>query len=294
MTVNSSTVTLLENGLPDAAGVSGRQGASRISRCFEALHERSEKALIAYVTVGDPDLETTRRLTLTLAQAGADIIELGIPFSDPLLDGPVIQAASQRALERGARVSQVFDLAASIRRETEIPLVLMTCLNPIHRLGYDTFARRASETGVDGILVTDLPPEEGQDWIATARSYGLDRIFMLAPTSSAERIRAVSEEASGFIYCQSRAGVTGERQSAPPDLDALVARVRVSSSLPIGVGFGISTPDHVRAVTHMAEGAVVGTAFVRLIGEGSDHLETVIDQVSQLATELKAATRKVG
>lgn len=296
MTLNSipSMSSLADKGEPLNDAEFRQRGHSRISHCFQGLKDRNEKALIAYVTVGDPDLETTRRLALTLANAGADIIELGIPFSDPLLDGPVIQAASQRALDRGARVSHVFDLAASIRKETQVPLVLMTCLNPIHRLGYETFAQRAAEAGVDGILVTDLPPEEGQEWIATAQSHGLDCIFMLAPTSSPERIRAVSEKASGFIYCQSRAGVTGEQQSAPPDLDALVARVRVSSSLPIGVGFGISTPEHVRAVTGMAEGAVVGTAFVRLIGEGSDDIETVAGRVSHLAAQLKAATRHAG
>ena len=265
---------------------------SRIARKFQALREDGEKALIAYVTAGDPDLSSTRDFVLGLADAGADIIELGIPFSDPLLDGPVIQAASQRALDRGTRVSQIFEMVRSLRVETDVPLLFMTCLNPIFQRGSHEFALECKESGVDGVLITDLPPEEGREWIETAIRFGLDRIFMLAPASSPDRVKSVAAAASGFIYCQSRAGVTGERKTAPPDLSDLIHRVRDQSDLPIAVGFGISTPDQVRAVTDVAEGAIVGSAFVRLIGSAGSDGVGARSAIMSLAADLKAGTRR--
>lgn len=264
-------------------------GGTRITRLFERLRAENGRALIAFVTAGDPDLETTRKLVLALGRAGADLVELGIPFSDPLLDGPVIQAASQRALDHGTRVAAIFDTVEAIRRESQVPIIFMTCMNPIHRVGAASFARRAAAAGIDGILVTDLPPEEAHGWIPIARSAGLDRIFMLAPTSSDDRIASVAAAASGFIYCQSRAGVTGFRQSVPPELGALMARVRSVSPLPIGVGFGISTPEHARSIAALAEGVVVGTAFVRLIEEHGADPAAAVEAVANLAARLKAA-----
>jgi tryptophan synthase alpha chain len=265
-----------------------RQEEGRISRCFRALQERGEGALIAYVAAGDPSLEATRRIVIAMAQAGADLVELGIPFSDPLMDGPVIQAASQRALDGGTRVSQIFETVEAIRAKTDVPMIFMTCLNPILRMGPEAFARRCQQTGMDGVLVTDLPPEEGQDWIEVAEAHQLDRIFMLAPTSSPERIAAVTTAASGFIYCQSRAGVTGERKNIPVDLGALVSRVRAASSLPIAVGFGIATPEHVHAVTSLAEGAVVGTAIVRAIAQAGGNEDQAVRAAADLVAQLKS------
>ena len=266
-------------------------GASRISRCFESLRGRREKALIAFVTAGDPNLELTRRMVLAMAEGGADIIELGIPFSDPLLDGPVIQAGSQRALEAGTKVSAIFGLVEALRDDTDVPIIFMTCLNPVLRMGMSTFAQRAAEAGVDGLLITDLPPEEGQEWVRTARVHGLDRVFMLASTSSPERIAAVARDASGFIYCQSRAGVTGFTSDLPADLEDLVGRVKAASPVPIGVGFGISTPEQVRSVVSTADGAAVGTAFVRLVGEHAGDPSGMVKAVFDLTSRLKSATR---
>lgn len=268
-------------------------GTSRISQRFLELRSRGEKALLGFLTAGDPNLDATCRIALAMAHAGVDLIEIGIPFSDPLLDGPVIQAASQRALETGVKVAGIFEMVSELSRQITIPMIFMTCLNPIRRLGMQEFARQSREAGMDGVLVTDLPPEEGADWIAAARACDLDRIFMLAPTSSASRIRSVTEVASGFIYCQSRTGITGFQASVPPDLGPLIDRVRAESPLPIAVGFGISTPDHARVVGDMADGVAVGTAFVKLIADCGNDPDAAADAVGRLTADLKRATREV-
>ena len=264
---------------------------SRLKRRFKELSAGGEKALIAYVTAGDPSLDTTRRAILALHKAGADIIEVGIPFSDPLLDGPVIQAASHRALEHGTKLSAVLDMVRSVRSESDVPMLFMTCMNPIASKGQARFAAAAKQAGIDAVLITDLPPEEGAEWVSISRDEGLDTIFMLAPTSSPARIRAVAEAASGFIYCQSRAGVTGEQRDVPPDLGILIDRVRAASALPVAVGFGISRPEHVRAVSAVADGAVVGSAFVRLLAEAGVEPDAGVRAAAELAADLKAATR---
>jgi len=237
---------------------------SRIETTFRNLDGKG--ALVAYITAGDPSLEDTGRLVPALAAAGADIVELGLPFSDPLLDGPAIQLSAHRALEHGATPDGVFDLVARLRAGgLETPIVLMTCTNLVARPGYQRFAAHCRESGVDGVIVTDLPPEEAGEWVAAARAECVDTVFLLAPTSNDARIRTVAEMATGFIYCVARAGVTGVQQELPPDLHGLLDKIRAATDTPVCVGFGVSSADHVRTVWQWANGAVVGSAIVNTI-----------------------------
>ncbi|MFQ6098020.1 MAG: tryptophan synthase subunit alpha [Armatimonadota bacterium] len=238
---------------------------SRIGDAFERLTEAGDTGLIIFVTCGDPSLDATVELVPVIESAGADIVELGIPFSDPLADGPIIQAASHRALEAGCTTDAVLDCARRVRQRSEVPLLLMTCYNPILQYGIERFGRAARDAGVDGVLVSDLPPHEAGPLLAAARENALDTIFLVAPTSTPQRMRKVCELSTGFVYCVSRTGVTGVREELPPDLTDLVASVRRQTDKPIGVGFGISTAAHVRAVTQQADAAIVGSAVVRLI-----------------------------
>ena len=227
-------------------------------------------ALIAYLTCGDPDLETSRRIALAAIEAGAEIIELGVPFSDPVADGPVVQRASQRALERGTTLRDVLDLAREIRKQaTEAGLIIFTYLNPIWRFGLERFADAARQARVDGVLVIDLTVEEAGDYLQIMRGRGLATIFLAAPTSTDERLRRIAKASSGFIYAVSRTGVTGERAELPADARELVTRLRKFSKLPVAVGFGISTAQQVAAVGKFAEGAVVGSAVVHAIEQAS-------------------------
>jgi tryptophan synthase alpha chain len=249
---------------------------SRISRRFEELRAAGRTGLIAYIMAGDPDLETTRALILELERAGADFIELGVPFTDPLADGPSIQAANERALAAGTTLDQILSLVRSVREESEIPILLMTYYNPIFRAGHERLAQGAREAGVDGMLITDLPPEEAEEWKQVADAAGLDTIFLLAPTSNEERIRIATRIASGFVYCVSRTGVTGARADLPEDLHALLDRIRAGTDAPIAVGFGVSRPEHVRQIGEWCQAAVVGSAIVSIIGaEGRDCVEPV-------------------
>jgi len=261
---------------------------SRIANTYAALRDRNELALTIYITAGDPDLPTTRELVLEFARRGADVIELGVPFSDPLADGPVIQAASQRALQVGTALSGILETVRSLREDTEIPIVLMTCYNPLLQYGLQRFVENAVDAGVDGTLVSDLPPEEAEEWLAADPEHRLDRVFLLAPTSSSQRMDLVCRYGSGFIYCVARAGVTGERKQLPPDLKELVHRIRTHTDLPIAIGFGISRPEHVRQIREEteADGVVVGSAVVRLIGEGRP-----VSEVGESVAALKGATR---
>jgi len=249
---------------------------SRISERFEKLRAGGRPGLVVYVMAGDPDLETTRRLVMELERAGADVIELGVPFTDPLADGPTIQAANERSLAAGTTLDGVLDLVRELRRETEIPILLMTYYNPVFRAGQEAVAQAARAAGVDGMLVTDLPPEEASEWKATAGRAGLDTIFLLAPTSTEERIRIAAEAASGFVYCVSRTGVTGAQAELPEELHALLDRIRAHTDQPVAVGFGVSTPEHVRQIGEWCDAAVVGSAVVNLIArDGRDSVETV-------------------
>jgi tryptophan synthase alpha chain len=239
--------------------------ASRIARRFAELSRAGELGLVAYITAGDPTLDATREIVLAAAQAGADIIELGVPFSDPLADGPTIQRASERALRAGATLAGVLDLVAEIRRTSQIPIVLFGYFNPVLQMGLEQFAERAAKAGADGSLVTDLTPEEAGEYRAALRSRGLDTIFLAAPTTTDARMKIIAEASSGFLYLVSRTGVTGTRENLPEDLPALVRRARAATSLPLAIGFGISLPGHVSILGGLADAAVVGSAFVEEI-----------------------------
>lgn len=260
---------------------------TRIGERFRQLSEK-ERALVCFLTAGDPTLTATEELVLQVAEGGADIIELGVPFSDPVADGPSIQAASLRALQSGTTLAGVLRLVGSLRRKTQVPLILMTYYNPVLRYGLERFAADAAAAGVDGIIPSDVPPEEADEWLPHARQHGLDTIFLLAPTSTDERIQRVAEKASGFVYCVSRTGVTGTQSALPEDLQALIARIRARTNKPLAVGFGISTPEHVREVSRWADGAVVGSALVNAIARASGPSP----EVAALVRSLKAATRR--
>ena len=238
---------------------------TRIDRRLAQLAREGRKALVVYLCVGDPDLETSHDTVLAAAAAGADIIELGVPFSDPIADGPVIQAASQRALSVGSSLPRALELAASVRESTDVPLLLFGYYNPFFRYGDERVARDATSAGVDGMLCVDLPPEEAEGMVAACRAHGLDRVFLLAPTSGEDRIEAVAGVASGFVYVVSVTGVTGARSVAPSGIEPLVRRVATATALPVGVGFGISTPEQAVAVAAYADLVVVGSALVRAI-----------------------------
>jgi tryptophan synthase alpha chain len=230
------------------------------------FHFENKPALIAYVTCGDPDLATTRDVILAAIDAGASVIELGVPFSDPLADGPVIQRASERALKHGTSLQNVLTLAAEIREHSQsVGLVVFSYLNPILRMGLEKFCQVARLAGIDGTLITDLPVEESAEYLREARKNQLATIFLAAPTSSDERLKLIATVSTGFIYAISRTGVTGERQQMTGDAAALVKRIRRFSKLPVVVGFGISTPAQFAAVGKFAEGAVVGSAIVHAI-----------------------------
>ncbi|MGA9768652.1 MAG: tryptophan synthase subunit alpha [Blastocatellia bacterium] len=235
---------------------------SRIESKFTDLAREGHKAFIPYITAGDPDLETTARLMIELERSGADIIELGVPFSDPMADGPVIQRASERALKNGASIHDCLNIVRRVREQSEVPIMLFSYLNPLLALGQDSIAESLLDAGIDGVLGTDLVPEEASGFVEPIRAAGIDTIFLVAPTSTDERIKLVSESSSGFVYAVSRAGVTGVRSSMSDDARRLVERVRRFTNLPIAVGFGISTPEHVAEVWQHADAAVVGSRIV--------------------------------
>jgi tryptophan synthase alpha chain len=262
----------------------------RISQTFERLEKTHERALIPYVTAGDPDLETTKALVREMVRRGGDLIEIGVPFSDPLADGPIIQRASQRALQRGTTLRSILALVSELRRDIETPLILMTYYNPIFRYGEEAFVADALGAGVDGIIVPDLPPEEAQTLIELTHDTPLDMVFLAAPTSTASRLAMISEVSQGFIYYVSRLGTTGVRDQLADDLRSRLEQVRASTSKPVAVGIGVSTPEHVRLVAEMADGVVVGSAIVKLI-EDLQGREDRLHRVGDFIAALKAETR---
>ncbi len=221
-----------------------------------------ELGIVAYITAGDPTLDATLEFVLALAEAGADVIELGVPFSDPLADGPTIQRASERALKAGASLHGVLELVRRIRKSSQVPLVLFSYFNPIVQMGLEIFAADAAAAGADGVLVTDLTPEESEDYRRILHGHHLDTIFLAAPTSTDERLQKIAACSSGFLYLISRTGVTGAKDSLPDDLPALLRRTRSFTQLPVAVGFGISLPGHVSVLGGLADAAVVGSALV--------------------------------
>ncbi len=272
--------------MPKSAAVS-----SRITRRFEELARSGELGLVVYLTAGDPTLAASERIILAAAEAGADVIELGVPFSDPIADGKTIQRASERALRSGTTLAGVLGLVQRLRAKTSVPLVLFSYFNPILQMGLERFAAEASAAGADGVLATDLTPEEGQDYRSAMHARGLDTIFLAAPTSTDARLARIAESSSGFLYLISRAGVTGARDTLPEDLPALVRRARPFTRLPIAVGFGISLPTHVSVLGGLADAAVVGSALVAEV-EKAPTTEAAAASVAERIRALKHAARE--
>jgi len=237
----------------------------RIKALFQRLREQKRPALIAYITAGDPSPDRTADLVAALERGGVDLVELGVPFSDPIADGPVIQSASERALAAGTSVAAVLEIAEQIRTHSEIPLLLFSYLNPILRYGVDTLAREAKRRGIDGCLLTDLSVEEADKTVAAIRAAGLDTVFLASPTSPQRRLELVAKYSTGFVYLVSRTGVTGARQNIEASLETLVRNMRQVTDEPLAVGFGISTPEQAAEVGRLADGVVVGSAFVRVV-----------------------------
>ena len=259
---------------------------TRIGCLFDCLKRDGRKGLIAYLTAGDPAPDRTADLVEALVRGGADLIELGVPFSDPIADGPVIQRAGERALTAGTTLGSVLDIAAEIRRRSEVPLLLFTYLNPVLRYGLERLAADAARQGIDGCLLTDASVDEAQDYAAAMHRHGLDTVFLAAPTSTPRRLELVARYSTGFIYLVSRTGVTGEREQLSDAVAPLVRAVRAVTDLPLAVGFGISRPEHVAELARQVEAVVVGSAFVRLIERhaGNSSLEI---QLEHFTRELK-------
>ncbi len=248
---------------------------------------RQPLPLVAYVTAGDPDLKFTEHLVVRLAEAGADVIELGVPFSDPIADGPVIQRASERALKAGTTLSEVLKLARRLRRKTPVPLVLFSYYNPVLQMGAERFAERAAAAGINGVLITDLTPEEARPFVGAARRQGLDTVFLAAPTSTKQRLRAIARLSRGFIYLIARRGITGPRTEMSGEIRAQVKRLRRLTRLPVAVGFGIARREQVAALERIADGVVVGSALIECC-EKAGHGEAGLEAAAQLVRELKA------
>jgi tryptophan synthase alpha chain len=259
---------------------------SSLSALFSELKTKNEAALVTFLVAGDPDLETSFANFQALAEGGADIIELGLPFSDPLADGKVIQEACQRALAHNTTPEQTLTLVRKLREKHSTGIVLFSCFNLLQQYGLEAFAAQAADAGVDGILVTDLPPEEAADWLKIAGKHELDTIFLLAPTSRPERISQIAESCTGFLYCISRMGVTGTKEELPTYLSDYLAKVRALTNLPLGVGFGISTPEQVRQISQIAEAVVIGSALVEKARQSTPQ------QLTQFVRSLKTATKK--
>jgi tryptophan synthase alpha chain len=259
----------------------------RIEQTFKRLKRKGQAALIPFIVAGDPDLETTEALVIRMFESGADIIELGVPYSDPLADGPTIQAASQRALQKGVKLEDIFGLAKKLNKINP-PLVLLSYFNPIFRYGLEAFAEECQRSGIDGVIVPDLPPEEAQPWIEEARKFGVDTIFLASPTSPPGRIRLVSKVSSGFIYYVSLTGVTGAREKLPEELKSGVRRIKEESKKPVAVGFGISTPEQAKEVSRFADGVIVGSAVVRIVEEGGKN-DNLVERVGDFVASLAAA-----
>jgi tryptophan synthase alpha chain len=264
--------------------------STRISQRFAELCESGELGIIAYITAGDPSLDATHKFVLALAEAGADVIELGIPFSDPLADGPTIQRASERALKAGTTLAGVIDLVARIRQSSQVPLVLFGYYNPIFQMGLEKFAAAASSAGADGVLVTDLTPEESVDYRRILAAHHLDTVFLGAPTSTDERLSTIAAVTSGFLYLISRTGVTGAKDSLPDELPALLRRARAITTIPIAVGFGISLPGHVSLLGGLADAAVIGSALVSEI-ENAKSVDAAATALAARIRLLKEAAR---
>ena len=264
---------------------------SRLQATFAALRARGERALLPYFTAGDPSLAVSRRLVVEAARRGADVVELGVPFSDPLADGPVIQRATQRALAAGVTLPRVFEMVRELRGETDVPLVFMTYYNPVLAFGLKAFCRTAADVGVDGVIVVDLPPEEAGPLAAEAAPAGLDVVYLVAPTSPPARMRMITRATGGFVYVVSLTGVTGARAELPPDLRENLRALRAVTTKPLCVGFGISTPAHAAAVAPLVDGVAVGSAVVQIVERHGADPDRLVREIGDFVAALKAPLR---
>ena len=276
-------------GSPSSAQIA--QATRRIPRRFAKLSEAGEMGLVAYITAGDPSLEASEKIVLAAAEAGADVIELGVPFSDPVADGPTIQRASERALRGGTTLAGVIELVRRLRTHTDVPLILFSYFNPMLQMGIENFGDAAAAAGADGVLATDLTPEEAGEYRAGIQTRGLDTIFLAAPTSTDERLARIAECSSGFLYLISRTGVTGAREALPEELPTLARRVRRFTKLPIAIGFGISQPAQVSVLGGIADAAVVGSALVAEVEKAATP-DAAAASVAALIRALKTAARE--
>ena len=265
---------------------------NRIDKKFQELRDRGASAFMPYLCAGDPTPELTAKLLLTLEAAGADLIELGVPFSDPIADGPTIQRASERALTHGISLQQILEIVTSIRPQTDIPIALMSYYNPIFRMGEETFCKAAQDAGVDGVIVPDLPPEEAQQLLEIAPRYNLATIFLVAPTSPPERMQLIASVSTGFIYCVSVTGVTGARAMLSDEVAPMITELRKHTDKPISVGFGVSTPEQATQVSQIADGVIVGSAIVNVIEENMDDEGKMLAAVKQFTSNLDAGVKQ--
>lgn len=262
---------------------------SRLEARFKKLKYEGKKAFIPFITAGDPNLDLTKSLVLELEKRGADAIELGVPFSDPIADGPVIQRSSQRALKEGISLLKILELVRELRQKTEIPLILMGYYNPIFKFGEAEFVKRSSQAGLDGLIIADLPPEEANELKKEAGKISLDIIFLLTPVSSEERIKLVSASSTGFIYCVSYTGITGDERKGEEDLKELIHKIRGLTSKPIGIGFGISSASSAQKAASLADAVIVGSAIVKRIEKYRDS-KNLLSEVGTFAERLARAT----
>ena len=267
---------------------------NRITTKFNELKEKGRIALITYITAGDPSLEFSEEIVLKLEESGADIIELGIPFSDPMADGPTIQLASERALSCGTTLKGVLDTVGRIRKVSEVPIILFGYFNPFFHYGLKEFSEDAAQAGADGVLVVDLPPEEAAEFKIHTDKAGLDLVFLLAPTSTTERVELVASHASGFVYLVSVTGVTGVRPDLNYSLDTLADQIKTTTGLPVGVGFGVSSPEQVEEIAKYADAVIVGSAIVRIIEQHGSDKDSLLKELSKFINGLSGACNKLG
>ena len=264
---------------------------NRINKKFQELRDRGARAFMPYLCAGDPTPELTAKLLLTLEAAGADLIELGVPFSDPIADGPTVQRASERALTHNISLQQILEMVTTLRTQTDIPIALMSYYNPIFRMGEEAFCKAAQEASVDGLIVPDLPPEQAQQLLEIAPRYNLATIFLAAPTSPPERMQLIASVSTGFIYCVSVTGVTGARAMLSDEIAPMITELRKHTDKPISVGFGVSTPEQATQVAQIADGAIVGSAIINVVEENMDDEAKLLAAVKQFASDLAAGVK---
>lgn len=264
---------------------------NRIDQKFQELRRQGASAFMPYVCAGDPNPELTAKILLTLEAAGADLIELGVPFSDPIADGPTVQRASERALTHCISLQQILEMVPTLRTQTDIPIALMSYYNPIFRMGEAAFCKAAQDAGVDGVIVPDLPPEQAQPLLEVAPHYNLATIFLVAPTSPPERMQLIASVSTGFIYCVSVTGVTGARATLSDEVAPMIAELRKHTDKPISVGFGVSTPEQAKQIAEIADGVIVGSAIVNVVEENMDDEAKLLTAVKQFASDLAAGVK---